>query len=1099
MGPGEAEGAMNSSDIDGLSSQEAERRLSQFGRNEIVERKKPLLLKIAAELWQPVPWTLEAAIVLQIAIGERLEAAVIAALLLFNVALSYFQEGRAQAALSILKSRLSVRATVKRDGDWKEIPASELAPGDIVKLELGSLTPADARIIEGSILLDQSMLTGESAPVEIGVGAVAYAGAIGRRGEAVAEVVATGARSYYGKTAELVRVAGAKSAQQEAVLGVVRNLAVFNGAVTVLLIAYGHSLSMSPARLVALTLTAVLATIPVALPATFTLAAALGAQALARKGVLLTRLAAVHEAAMVDVVCVDKTGTLTSNELGVAAVKSLTEELAAADVLRLAALASAAAGFDPVDAAIRAAAGQNGGKSPKLQVRSFTPFDPATKLAEAAVVDEAGIERRIVKGAPIAVGRLSPFDARADAEIEALSRAAGRVIAVAFGPLGAEKLVGLIALRDPPRPESKPLIADLQAAGVKTVMVTGDAAATAASVGRAVGLTGPVCPAAKISKDANPEDFAIYAGVFPEDKFKLVQAFQRRGHTVGMCGDGANDAPALRQAQMGVAVSTATDVAKSAASIVLTEPGLKGVVAAIEEGRAAFQRILTYTLNALVKKLQLVPFLGVGLLATGHAIVTPMQMALLLITGDFLTMTIATDRATPSSRPDAWRLGPTTGAAAALAFAGLLFLSAIIVIGQRLLRLDIGELRTLAFLSLVFLGQATVYVLRDRQHLWRSRPSLWLAASSAANVAIATLLALAGWMMAPLPAWMIGELFLATLLFSLFLDLLKSFVFTRFGLAAHAEAAVEGEAKRKPSPWLLPAGAAALVAIMAATAGLWLARVEPPQRVAERAYRAPTADFATFQGKIAAAQERLVVAENSGTIGALECNAGESVARGQLCGIIYGEPYRRALERLAAAERDLARDERLLSPRAPLRSGRHGRAAEAARRRLQKTQDERSEIDGLRADLAEEAKNGKRAEIRAPFNAVVVARYATAGERVAASAPLFLFASESPNLAAELDVPQEELKRLRFGAPAEIASDSAPGRVLDGKIVEIRGPAAGDESASAMGRVIVEAPKSDGGFAFGSRVTAKITTGRGDAPDEAGGSSPPPAESRAPE
>ena len=274
-------------------------------------------------------------------------------------------------------------------------------------------------------------------------------------------------------------------------------------------------------------------------------------------------------------------------------------------------------------------------------------------------------------------------------------------------------------------------------------MVTGDAAATAASVGRAVGLTGPVCPAAKISEDANPEDYAIYAGVFPEDKFKLVQAFQRRGHTVGMCGDGVNDAPALRQAQMGVAVSTATDVAKSAASVVLTEPGLRGVVAAIEEGRAAFQRILTYTLNALVKKFQLVPFLGVGLLATGHAIVTPMQMALLLITGDFLTMAIATDRATPSSRPDAWRLGATTGAAAALAFGGLLFLSAVVIVGQRTLALNIDELRTVAFVSLVFLGQATVYVLRERRRLWSSPPSKWLATSSLMNVAMAVLLALA--------------------------------------------------------------------------------------------------------------------------------------------------------------------------------------------------------------------------------------------------------------------------------------------------------------------------------------------------------------------
>ncbi|WP_164479481.1 HAD-IC family P-type ATPase [Methylocystis rosea] len=1074
---------MSFMDANGLTSQDAERLLSQFGRNEVVEREKPFPLKIAAELWQPVPWMLEAAIILQIAIGERLEAAVIAALLLFNVALSYFQQDKAQAALSILKSRLSVRATVKRDGVWKEIPAPELVPGDIVKLELGSLVPADARIIEGSVLLDQSMLTGESAPVEVGAGAVAYSGAIGRRGEAVAEVVATGARSYYGKTAELVRVAGAKSAQQEAVLGVVRNLAVFNGAVTVFLIAYGHSLSMSPGRLVALALTAVLASIPVALPATFTLAAALGAQALARKGVLLTRLDAVHEAAMVDVVCADKTGTLTSNQLGVAAVKSLSEAFEEADVLRLAALASSAAGFDPVDAAIRIAAPQNGVNSlPPLQVRSFTPFDPATKLAEAIVADEAGRESRIVKGAPIAVGRLSPFDSRAEQDIDVLSRSAGRVIAVALGPRGAEKLVGLIALSDPPRPESKPLIAALRAEGVKTVMVTGDAAATASSVGHAVGLTGPVCPAAKISENANPEDYAIYASVFPEDKFKLVQAFQHRGHIVGMCGDGANDAPALRQAQMGVAVSTATDVAKSAASIVLTEPGLKGIVAAIEEGRAAFQRILTYTLNALVKKFLLVPFLGIGLLATGHAIVTPMQMALLLITGDFLTMAIATDRATPSSQPDAWRLGPITGAAGSFAFAGLLFLSAIMLVGERVLGLSIDELRTVAFLSLVFFGQATVYILRERQRLWSSAPSGWLLASSSFNIAIAIVLALAGWLMAPLPAWIVGELFLATLLFAFFLDLLKSFVFASVGFLAGAEA----EAKRKLAPWILPSGATVLIVLVAAAAGLWPLPFGPPQHVAESTRPARAAQFATLQGKVEAARERFVVAQSEGTIGALRCHAGERVEEGQLCAMIVSDPYWRAFKRLETAERNRNNEERLLTSLGSGRGGRYARST-ALRRRLllARAHERQDEIERLHAALREEEKRAKPIEIRAPFDVIVIASYASTGKRIAPFAPLFLFTRESPDVAVQLEAPQDELKRFRVGDAAKIVSEAAPGRVLNGKIAEIIGREAAGDGASLSGRVIVEAPKSDGSFSVGSTVTAKIEIVREDAPADA--------------
>lgn len=1066
---------MELSEAEGLTSQEAKRRLLQFGRNEILEHDKPFVLKIASELWQPVPWMLETAIVLQLAIGELLEAAVIAALLLFNVALSYLQEGKARAALLILKSKLCVKATVKRDRVWTQIPAPELTPGDVVKLELGSLVPADARIIEGAILLDQSMLTGESAPVEVGVGAVAYSGAIGRRGEAIAEVVATGARSYYGKTAELVRVAGAKSAQQEAVLGVVRNLAVFNGAVTVLLIAYGHSLSMSSGRLVALTLTAVLASIPVALPATFTLAAALGAQALARKGVLLTRLNAVHESSMVDVICVDKTGTLTSNQLGVAAVTTLTEELEEADVLRFAALASSAAGFDPVDAAIRAAAPASGEKMPLLQFFSFTPFDPATKVAEAIVTDAAGREQRIIKGAPIAIGRRSSLGERAEQQIDVLSRSAGRVIAVAFGPPGSEKLVGLIALSDPPRPESKPLIAELRAEGVKTVMVTGDAAATAASVGRAVGLTGPVCSAEKIPDKANPDDFAIYAGVFPKDKFKLVQAFQRQGHIVGMCGDGVNDAPALRQAQMGVAVSTATDVAKSAASVVLTEPGLKGVVDAIEEGRAAFQRILTYTLNALVKKFQLVPFLGVGLLATGHAIVTPMQMALLLITGDFLTMAIATDRTTPSSEPDVWRLGAITGAAASIALAGLLFLSTVVLAGSRQLGLNIGELRTLAFVSLVFLGQATVYVLRDRRRLWRSPPSEWLVASSALNVTIAIVLGLAGWLMAPLPAWIIGELFVATLLFALALDFLKFLVFQRFGLTPRREVPVKGQTGDKPSPCVVPAALSGFVAAIAILAGLWPLISQPQRNVPESDRRAPVERFVTLDGKVMAAPDRLVVASSSGTIAGMECEVGETVGAEQLCATIDAGPYQSAVERLEAAKRKLARDERLLYLRSARPGRRHARSTQPDQRLLAQTREEKREINRLRTWLVrEQGKNSKQTEIRAPFDAVVAARYVSIGQKVAPAAPLFLFARQSANLAAEFNAPQDASRPLRLGASAEIISKTASGHVLRGKITEISGPTAGPVGASGMGRVIIEAPKSGDEFAVGSSVEAKI-------------------------
>ena len=672
---------------------------------------------------------------------------------------------------------------VKRDDKWIDVSAADLVPGDVVKLSLGSVVPADARILDGSVLLDQSMLTGESVPAEIGSDKTAYAGALVRRGAATAEITATGPRTYFGKTAELVRIAHAESGEQKAVLGVVRNLAVFNGAIVVLLVAYAHSIAMPLDRVIPLVLTALLASIPVALPATFTLAAALGAQSLTRRGVLLTRLSAIHEAATVDVLCSDKTGTLTGNELQVTAVKPLTEGLGESDVLALAALASSDAGQDPVDAAIRASAGGKPSPNPRRKVLRFTPFDPATKIAEALIDDGSGHEQRVIKGASAAVALLASSGPLAAAELDVLTRQGCRALAVAFGPPTAMTLIGLIGLSDPPRPDSKGLRAELLAMGVHTVMVTGDAAATAAAVATAIGLEGQVCPPETISDSVGPEDFAVYAGVFPEDKYRLVEAFQRKGHTVGMCGDGPNHAPALRQAQMGIAVSTATDVAKSAASLVLTEPGLEGIVTAIKEGRTTFQRILTYTLNALAKKFELVLFLGAGLIMTGHAVLTPMLMALLLITGDFITMSLTTDKATPSPLPDAWRIRSITAAAAILGLFVLIFAVGVLAIGEYVLRFNQRELQTLAFVTLVFAGQATVYAVRDRKHMWHSRPGTWLVLSSVLDLGIAASLALTGTLMAPLPASFVAAVLAGSMMLSLVLDAVRSAAFLLLKLA----------------------------------------------------------------------------------------------------------------------------------------------------------------------------------------------------------------------------------------------------------------------------------------------------------------------------
>ena len=764
----------------GLSSDDARTRLATSGPNEMPDTALAPWRRVLAKFWAPVPWMLEAAVILQVVLHEYTEAAVIAALLLFNAALGFFNEARAQATLVALKSRLALTASVRRDGAWKTIPASGLVPGDTLKLSLGGVVAADVKLLAGSVLLDQSMLTGESVPIEVGAGVATYAGALVRRGEATALVTATGVHTKFGHTAELVRTAHVVSTQEKTVVRVVRNLAIFNGGLIALLVTYALVRKMPHDDIVHLVLTAILASIPVALPATFTLAAALGAKALARLGVLPTRLSAVDEAATMDVLCSDKTGTLTLNDLTVTALRAETG-FDEPHLLAMAALASSEGGQDPVDGAIRAAAAKRPiSDAPKLD--KLIPFDPATKLSDATAVDAKGSTLRAVKGAFAVVSKLADASSTAAAAAEEFEGKGFRVLAVAVGGKTL-KLVGVIALSDPPRPDAADLIKQLKALGVRTVMVTGDAPATAKIVASQVGIEGAICPQGQIPENVSPESFAVFAGVMPEAKFHLVQAFQKSGHTVGMCGDGANDAPALRQAQMGIAVSTATDVAKSAAGIVLTKPGLEGVVAAVKEGRITFQRILTYTVNSVTKKIVQVLFLAVGLLITGQAILTPMLMVLVMITGDFLGMSLTTDNVRPSPTPSVWRVGDLTLAGIFMGLSELVLCVVALVLGKYHLGFGIDTLRTLAFVVIVFGNQATTYTNRARRHLWSIAPSRWLVLSSVVDLAIASTMANRGIAMAPLPLVVIGAILVGSVVFAFLVDFVKIPVFRHLKIA----------------------------------------------------------------------------------------------------------------------------------------------------------------------------------------------------------------------------------------------------------------------------------------------------------------------------
>jgi H+-transporting ATPase len=767
----------------GLTTAEAGARLKQLGPNAVVEDRPHPLRQLLRRFWAPVPWLLEATIVLQLFLGERVEAAVIGALLVLNAAVSMAQEGRARKALALLRQQLHVEARVLRDGAWTTLPAEQLVPGDVVHVRQGGIAPADVRVDEGSLLADESALTGESAAVTVEPGRTAYAGSLVRGGEATGEVVATGPRTFFGRTAELVRTAGSVNRQEHEIVGVVRDLFVVNAGMAVIVTGFAYRAGMPLERVLPLLLAILLASIPVALPATFTFAAALGSLELSRHRVLITRLGALHDLASMTVLCSDKTGTLTRNEATVSArwaAPGFSED----DLLRAAVLASDPAGQDPVDGAIvRAAAGRGWPEAGSERI-AFKPFDPATKRAEAVYREPPG-PRRYVKGAPAAVAGLGGAPESVwGAQAEAMAARGERVLAVAVGDEKAVRFAGLLGLEDEVREDSRAVVSAIRAAGVRTVMVTGDNALTAREVAARVGIPGDVCPPEKLHGDLGGDalDYGVFAGVFPEDKIRMVRAFQRRGAVVGMSGDGVNDAPALRQAEAGLAMANATDVAKAAAAMVLTTPGLGGVVPAIETSRRVFQRIITYTLAMLVKKIEMMALLVIGFLVTREAPLTPLLMVLILFLNDFLTMSISTDRMAYSRRPNRWRTRGILLASIALAACKLVFSLGAFLYGHYALRLERGPLQTLTFATLVVAVQGGVYLLRERGHLWDTRPGPYLVASSALSLGVTALLALGGILMPPVrPAVLLGVAGVGTA-FYFGLDWMKVRLFARLDL-----------------------------------------------------------------------------------------------------------------------------------------------------------------------------------------------------------------------------------------------------------------------------------------------------------------------------
>lgn len=764
-------------DSEGLTSTEAAERLRQIGRNMLAEARPNELAALLHKFWGLIPWMLEIAIIMDVVLGRWVEAAVIATLLVFNGVMGFMQERRTMGALSLLRQRLTVNARVRRDGSWQVLPAAEIVPGDLVRVRVGDIVPADIRLIDGEILLDQSALTGESLPVEHHAGSTAYSGSLVRRGEATGEVIATGARTYFGQTAELVRVAEAPPRLERFIVAIAKYIGALDVLLAVAVFATAAIRGTPLLEALPFVLMLLVASIPHILPTMFTMTAALGSRGLAEKGILVARLSAIEDAASMDVLCLDKTGTLTENRLTVEQLVPFASATSD-EVLRLAALASDEATQDPIDLAMLEAARARGLIAKPPARLNFIPFDPSTKRSEV-LIQQNDQEVRVIKGAPQTIAELvqAPWPEIA-AEVSRLSADGARVLAVATGTGTSLHIAGLIALSDPPRSDSAALIADLRSRGVRVLLVTGDGEATARAVASKLGIKGEVAPAGTVREGINPEvleRFGVFAGVFPQDKFLLVQALQKAGHVVGMTGDGVNDAPALKQADVGIAVSSATDVAKAAASLVLTRPGLGEVIMAVDGSRRIYQRMKTFVLTMNTRKISIPLFLALGVLVLGAFVLNPLLMVLFMLVADVATMAVSMDQVTPSPLPDHWNVRPLM--ATALGFGTLLLLmsGAVFWLAVNVLRLGPAETQTLVFVWLVFAGsQAVLYLTRARGFFWaKPHPSRSLNMSTLLVVSVVTVMATQGWLMAPISLYLVGGALLVAAIFLVVADLLK--------------------------------------------------------------------------------------------------------------------------------------------------------------------------------------------------------------------------------------------------------------------------------------------------------------------------------------
>lgn len=736
----------------GLTSEDAEKRLEGYGPNEIREVKVNPFIKFLKYFWGPMPWLIEVAVILSAIIQHYADVAIIFTLLILNAVVGFWQEHKAGNAIELLKEKLALKARVLRNTKWINLSAKALVPGDIIHISPGDIVPADSKIMD-QVSVDESALTGESLPVDKEASDIVYSSSIINQGETNAVVTATGLNTYFGKTAQLVEKAVTRSFLQKTVIRIGDYLIILAAImVTIIFIVslFRHESVFTALQFV---LVLVVASIPVALPAVLSVTMAVGAVALAKKEAIVSKLVAIEEMAGVDILCADKTGTITKNELTLGEIKTF-DKFKEEDALLYGALASQKDSKDPIDIAVFSRADENSIERKGYKIAEFKPFNPVFKRTEASIEGSDGKQFKVSKGAAQVILSLTGDDnveSKMNQYVDEFARMGYRALGVArTNESGNWQYIGLFGLYDPPRQDSAQTIKTAQSMGVGVKMVTGDHIAIAKEISREVNLgMNIITPEDFIDKKDRKamevvEETDGFAEVFPEHKYHIVELLQDNGHAVSMTGDGVNDAPALKKANVGIAVAGATDVAKSAASIVFTRPGISVIIDSIKESRKIFQRMNNYAIYRIAETVRVLIFISSSIIFFNFYPVTALMIVLLALLNDAPIMTIAYDNVIYSNEPEKWDLRIILGIATMLGVIGVVSSFFVLYIGLNVFHLSTALLQSFIYLKLSVAGHLTVFVARTKGHFWSVRPALPLFLAVVITQSIATLIVVYG-------------------------------------------------------------------------------------------------------------------------------------------------------------------------------------------------------------------------------------------------------------------------------------------------------------------------------------------------------------------